>query len=89
MKALVVGYGSIGRRHIENLSALRNIEIIVCTKRKSDKFLKEKTPLNDSVLKVASDNDMTPEQIKRLVQRRWRRGINRGDECHALVGHRR
>ena len=42
MKALVVGYGSIGRRHIENLSSLKNIEIIVCTKRKPDKFLKQK-----------------------------------------------
>lgn len=42
MKALVVGYGSIGRRHIENLSSLKNIEIIVCTKRKYDKFLKQK-----------------------------------------------
>lgn len=42
MKALVIGYGSIGRRHIENLSSLKNIEIIVCTKRKYDKFLKQK-----------------------------------------------
>jgi predicted dehydrogenase len=42
LKALVVGYGSIGKRHIENLSKLKNMEIIVCTKRKSDKFLKQK-----------------------------------------------
>ena len=42
MKVLVVGYGSIGRRHIENLSSLKNIEIIVFNKRKSDKFLKQK-----------------------------------------------
>ena len=41
MKVLVVGYGSIGKRHIENLSRLKNIEIIVCTKRKNDKFLKQ------------------------------------------------
>ncbi len=51
---LVVGYGSIGKRHIENLSKLKNIEIIVCTKRKYDKFLKQKkckiyTSLVDSV----------------------------------------
>ena len=38
---MVVGYGSIGKRHIENLSRLKDIEIIVCTKRKSDKFLKQ------------------------------------------------
>ncbi len=54
MKVLVVGYGSIGKRHIENLSKLKNIEIIVCTKRKYDKFLKQKkckiyTSLVDSV----------------------------------------
>jgi len=42
MKVLVVGYGSIGRRHIENLSSLKNMEIIVFTKRKHDKFLKQK-----------------------------------------------
>ena len=42
MKALVIGYGSIGKRHIENLSKLKNTEIIVCTKRKNDKFLRQK-----------------------------------------------
>ena len=42
MKVLVVGYGSIGKRHIENLSKLKNVQIIVCTKRNSDKFLQEK-----------------------------------------------
>ena len=41
MKALIVGYGSIGKRHIENLSKLKNMEIIVCSKRKNDKFLKQ------------------------------------------------
>jgi len=54
LKVLVVGYGSIGKRHIENLSKLKNIEIIVCTKRKYDKFLKQKkckiyTSLTDCV----------------------------------------
>ena len=42
MKVLVVGYGSIGKRHIENLSKFRNIEILVCTKRKEDSFLKKR-----------------------------------------------
>lgn len=41
MKALVIGYGSIGSRHIQNLSLISNIEIIVQTQRKSDKFLKK------------------------------------------------
>ena len=42
MKVLIVGYGSIGKRHINNLSTMRNCEIIVCTKRKQDNFLIKK-----------------------------------------------
>ena len=40
MKALVVGYGSIGKRHVKNLLTLSNIEIIIFTNRK-DKNLKK------------------------------------------------
>lgn len=32
MKALVIGYGSIGKRHVKNLSSFSGTEIIVCTK---------------------------------------------------------
>ena len=32
-KILVVGYGSIGKRHVENLLSISNLEVIVCTKR--------------------------------------------------------
>lgn len=42
MKILVVGYGSIGKRHITNLSTIPKLEILVCTRRKNDKFLKQK-----------------------------------------------
>lgn len=42
MKALVVGYGSIGKRHINNLSSLLTSEILVCTKREYDQFLRKK-----------------------------------------------
>lgn len=38
----MIGYGSIGRRHVENLSSFSNMDILVCTKRKHDKFLKGK-----------------------------------------------
>ena len=41
MKILVVGYGSIGKRHIKNLKNYKNIEIIILTKITSDKFLKK------------------------------------------------
>lgn len=37
-----MGYGSIGKRHVDNLSSIADLEIIVCTKHKTDKFLKEK-----------------------------------------------
>ena len=42
LKILVVGYGSIGKRHIKNLSTLSNIQIIVYTNRKFDSFLQKK-----------------------------------------------
>ena len=41
MKSLVIGYGSIGKRHIVNLSKIQKMTIIVCTKRKYDNFLKK------------------------------------------------
>jgi len=41
LKAFVIGYGSIGSRHIHNLSLISDMEIIVQTSRKSDKFLKK------------------------------------------------
>lgn len=34
MKALVVGLGSIGRRHVDNLLTMPNMKIIICTKQK-------------------------------------------------------
>ena len=34
MKILIVGYGSIGKRHVNILSKNSNIKIIICTKRK-------------------------------------------------------
>jgi len=36
MKILVVGYGSIGKRHVKNILKLSNHKIIVCTKHKDD-----------------------------------------------------
>ena len=38
-KILVIGYGSIGRRHVENLLSISDLEIIVCTKRNDIKKL--------------------------------------------------
>jgi len=33
LKIAIIGYGSIGKRHIQNLSDIKNIEIIICTKQ--------------------------------------------------------
>lgn len=52
MKALVIGYGSIGKRHIKNLSTIKNMEIIVNTKRDSDKFLKNMNCITYSSLEL-------------------------------------
>ena len=41
LKALVIGYGSIGSRHIQNLSLISNMEIVVQTKQKMNTFLKK------------------------------------------------
>jgi predicted dehydrogenase len=54
LNVLVVGYGSIGKRHITNLSKFPNMKIFVCTNRKYDSFLKNKkckifTSLNDCI----------------------------------------
>jgi len=50
LKILVVGYGSIAKRHIKNLRNYKNIEIIVLTKKSSDNFLKkEKCKIVNSI----------------------------------------
>ena len=35
MKVLVVGFGSIGKRHINNLLKYPNVELIICTRKNS------------------------------------------------------
>jgi predicted dehydrogenase len=47
-----VGYGSIGKRHIKNLSTIKNMEIIVNTKRKEDRFLKNSNCIISSSLEL-------------------------------------
>ena len=39
---LVVGYGSIGKRHLTNILARKNMEVIICTKRNDLKKRKKK-----------------------------------------------
>lgn len=42
LKILVVGYGSIGKRHVNNLMKFKNIEILICSKNKEANNLKKK-----------------------------------------------
>ena len=76
MKALVVGYGSIGKRHIENLSSFPNLEILVCTKRNYDAFLRRKkcrkfSSLTKSIKEkpdIAIITNVTSLHIKTAIQ---------------------
>lgn len=56
----MVGYGSIGKRHISNLSSLPQVKILVCTKQTPDKFLTKKhcTVLNSIELCLKENPDM-------------------------------
>ena len=50
MKILVVGYGSIGKRHVNNLLLIPDIEIIICTHRHDmDNELKNKCKIIESL----------------------------------------
>ena len=56
MKILVVGYGSIGKRHVMNILQNTKSDIIICTKRKDVKFL------NKNIKIVKSLNDALKEK---------------------------
>jgi predicted dehydrogenase len=40
LKSLVIGYGSIGQRHVKNLLKIPKMQIIICTKKTDIKFKK-------------------------------------------------
>ena len=42
MKILIIGFGSIGKRHVNNLIRNTDSEIIICSKRKNVRFLDHK-----------------------------------------------
>ena len=48
-KILAVGYGSIGKRHVENLLSISNLEVIVCTKRNDIGKLKKHAKVYHSI----------------------------------------
>ncbi len=79
MKALVIGYGSIGSRYIQNLSLFLDMEIIVQTDRKLDKFLKKNNcvivrTLNESIKQkpdfavISTETSFHLKTAKKLAQ---------------------
>lgn len=73
LKILVVGFGSIGKRHIRNLLELNNIEIIICTKQKdiTKKHCTFFSSLNDAIADgpdAAIIANNTSDHIKTAIQ---------------------
>jgi len=57
MKILVVGYGSIGKRHVKNLLENSDSEIIICTKNKNlEKFDMNRVKIVKSLKKAMNEN---------------------------------
>ena len=69
-KILIVGYGSVGKRHVNNLISIPNTEIIVCTKQKNLKFSNKKiktyTSLNESLKEKPDIGFITNETSKHM-----------------------
>ena len=57
IKVLIVGYGSIGRRHLENFLQLKNVKLIVYTKRTDLDSLKEQgVKISNSLTECLKEN---------------------------------
>ena len=54
LRVLVVGYGSVGKRYVENLLKYSNIQVMICTKRKD---------LNSEIIKKCEIFDSLDEGI--------------------------
>ena len=75
MKILVVGFGSIGRRHVKNLLELTHVKIIVCTKQTKlgnlKKYCKFYSRLSDAIREypdAAIIANNTNEHVKTAIQ---------------------
>ena len=55
MKIAVIGYGSIGKRHVQNLLKISNIEIIIYTKQKIDNQSPKKITITNSISKCIKE----------------------------------
>ncbi len=75
MKALVVGYGSIGNRHIENLIKLGFDDIILCTSRKDCMPIKKEMRVYDTLKNAMKEKpdvviitNVTNQHVKTAIQ---------------------
>tara|TARA_B110000438_G_scaffold291389_1_gene328273 strand:- start:4024 stop:5007 length:984 start_codon:yes stop_codon:yes gene_type:complete len=76
LKVLVVGFGSIGHRHVNNLSQYPNMEIIICTKKKSvsveiEKKCKIVKSLKDGIKEkpdIAFITNVTSEHVSTAIK---------------------
>ena len=56
-KVLVAGYGSVGRRHVDNFLELKDIQLIVYTKRNDLQLLKKKgVKVSNSLAECLKEN---------------------------------
>ncbi len=56
MKILVVGYGSIGKRHVQNLLKIPNVEILICTKQNIRNPCIKKVKISKSISECIKEN---------------------------------
>ena len=56
MKIAVIGYGSIGKRHVKNLASIPNMQIIICTKQKIRNPHKNKIKIVNSIHDCIKEN---------------------------------
>ena len=55
-KILIVGFGSIGKRHMKNILDKKNVEIIICTKRNNLKFKEKNIKIVKNIDKAIDEN---------------------------------
>jgi predicted dehydrogenase len=56
LKIAVIGYGSIGKRHVKNLASIPNMQIIICTKQKIRNPHKNKIKIVNSIHDCIKEN---------------------------------
>ncbi len=86
LKILVVGYGSIGKRHVNNLMKLKDVEILVCSKNKdASQLTKNGIRVYDSLAKCLNEKpdigfvcNVTSLHVKTAIK------LARND-CHLFI----